>query len=246
MITAFTTTLYSDSGSYDWTKICLREFRKHFPNSILVIADQNHNPDEIDLVQSFNAKIIKGNRGDQHGTGMDLTASWCKNNDIDVMIHFEPDCLISGSVWYDNLIHEIHKGNWMTGGFQYSFGPIHPCPSAWVVNEIKHTFAYVPKEKDIQHPKFRDVFNTKELMYKLNTELNHYTDFQNWLFTYGWDTAQKNWFECAINKKSSLAKTSDDFIHFWCGSRKTPQQRLKNLSPHLADLLKTHIDLPLI
>jgi len=225
---AFVMVLYNDSESYDWTKISVTSFREHFPKAPLVAVDQNHNPKEVEFLKSQDAIIINGKRGDQHGTGMDLAIQWCKGK-VDVMIHIEPDCIFLGRKWFDLLMSGVvDDGNWMSGSCQYEFGPIHPCPSAWDVNQVKHSFEYVSKRKDIYLPQHHKLIDFKALIKDLHikNEKHGYTKEQNHVFLYGWDTALKNWFEAASQGKAIKVETTNDFFHFWHGSCRSIEDRM--------------------
>jgi hypothetical protein len=143
---------------------------------------------------------------------MDHAAQWCRTNGIRWMLHFEPDCLISGVEWMNRLLDATTKDIWMAGSHRKSYGPIHPTPSVWDVNQIQSSFQEQPRGSDMGHPRFHELVDMKDLMAQARVEkLESY--WASW-----WDTAQKPWFDAAIHDKALLVEDSPDFHHFWRGS----------------------------
>jgi hypothetical protein len=138
----------------------------------------------------------------------------------------EPDCLIKGTRWHEELVHAVEEEKyWMAGLFKRSHGPVHPCPSIWLVNKLKFSFESVPKNNDVFHPRFTEVFSIKKLAQNLAKE-NHSEDINRFCF-FMWDTGFKNWFDMAVqNKAKHISMTNQDFVHFWHGSERQPKETL--------------------
>lgn len=229
----FALVTYSSTYSYEWPKISIPSLRKHFPDNPIVVIDHNDNEEERAFLEQHNVEIIRGERGASHGKGIDVAVTWCREHNKQFMMHLEPDCLVYGRSWFEQLWYGIGKGNWMAGLFQHAYGPIHPCPSLWVVDRIPGTFEITPKDKDVFHPKYSTFLNTKKLVQQLYEDFQGrsesechkalydqpLTDAFKWLYT--WDVGLKNWFECAIKNKAYLSKAKD-FTHFWMGSCREP------------------------
>ena len=68
------------------------------------------------------------------------------------MLHFEPDCIVSGTSWLEAMWQCIAEGAWMTGinCCNLSSEIIHVCPSLWSVDTpaCEPSFACQPIEDD--------------------------------------------------------------------------------------------------
>jgi len=127
------------------------------------------------------------------------------------MLHFEPDCLIDGVEWVNKLLEATEKGIWMAGSHRKWYGPIHPTPSIWNLDQIRASFVEQPRGSDVHHPRFHKLMDMKGLFSQLQPREMAY--WRSW-----WDTAQKPWFDAAIHDKTLLVEESPDFRHFWQGS----------------------------
>lgn len=218
--------------SYGWTKSCVSMLRKHIPEAIVLVIDNNPSPSDDPLrADSFKrypynsiAKPVSNNsmhffeaerrwyksqknltyvttpKRLWHGEAIDLAMQYAYANYFEVLVHIEPDCEITGSHWYKNLLDAIYDGAYMSSGVKLPDGSLHPCPSAWLVKEnIKHTFMHSYKGSDyfeVQYPKLVDCENSYDFEFLL------------------WDTAKKAWYEHAKKGKATLVKI-DDFEHLW-------------------------------
>ena len=206
-----------------WIKVGLKSFHQHFPEYRVLIVDNNPDRDEPTwdpaceeerawLRQQTYVDLVKNERTDKtHGSGLDLAVAWCRKNEIGLMLHFEPDCLVGGRQWYENLVHTIQGGAWMAGPNTKSYGPIHPCPSLWRVDRIEHTFGRRPIREDMSHPRFSELFDVAVFNKQQPT-----VALENWK----WDTGLKLWFMAAVNDKAVHVSKELDFKHFWCGTEK--------------------------
>jgi hypothetical protein len=209
-----------------WIKVALRSYHHYFPADTVVVVDNN--PDEGDpgwdaeceaerrwLAHYPWARVLKNESADKrHGAGIDVAVEYCRSMGAECLLHFEPDCLISGVEWYDELWRGIDQGAWMCGAMRQCYGPIHPTPSMWRVQAIAASFADQPRGSDPQHPRYAEVFDYETLMNRVRDES---ADRGVW-WTIHWDTGQKNWFEAAVRDRAVLAGATTDFRHFFCGS----------------------------
>ena len=134
------------------------------------------------------------------------------------MVHIEPDCLVSGRTWLENLLTPIEQGAWMSGSLRRFYGPIHPTPSAWRTDRNWSSFAHDLRGTDVLHPRFAELFHLKEL---LDWSSVHEPAARDWWANY-WDCAQRNWFQAALVRKAVLIEPTGDFEHFWYGSQRAP------------------------
>ena len=213
-------------NSYPWIKVGLRSFRRFFPDSPILIIDNN-----LDFgLPGYDSKVEVEREwlkdwcfqdshpylektellGKTHGAGLDRAVKWCKDHEVRWMLHFEPDCLIDGVEWANRLLEATRKDIWMAGSYQI-FGPIHLTPSIWDVNHIESGFDVQPRGSDDDHPSFHKLVNMKWLMTQIG-------DDERGFWEVLWDTAQKPWFDAAIHGKALLVEGSSDFRHFWRGS----------------------------
>lgn len=217
-----------------WIKVGLRSFRRFFPGTPILIIDNNLDSgmQGYDSRAETERKWIKDwcsqdrynhfektvSPEKNHGLAMDRAAQWCRDHGVRWMMHFEPDCLIDGIEWANRLLGASAKKVWMAGSHRKSYGPIHPTPSIWDVNQIKSSFKEQLRGSDMSHPRFNELVDMKDLMSPENITspwFEHY--WGNW-----WDTAQKPWFDAAVHDKALLVEETPDFKHYWSGSRCNP------------------------
>ncbi len=208
-----------------WMPVGLGSFRKHFPSWQVLIIDNNpvmgearwHEDHETERlwIRSQPGVIVVPNPGPlrTHGAAIDAAVEWCRRHQTEFLLHLEPDCLISGARWYENLCRGMDSGAWMAGSHRKEYGPIHPTPSLWRVAEIRSSFDYANRLPDEEHSRFFELFRRDWLLNAL-TEAKQDTAF--WETT--WDTGQRAWFDCAVAEKAFHAESTDDFEHFWFGS----------------------------
>jgi hypothetical protein len=213
--------------SCQWIKVGLRSFRHFFPDSPILIIDNNPDPGMVgynSLVEVERTWLKEWRSQDRHhhfdkaelfeknhGLAMDRAVRWCRANAIRWMLHFEPDCVIDGVEWANRLLNATSKDIWMAGSYRKSYGPIHPTPSVWDVNQVKSSFREQLRGSDVKHPRFHDLMDMRDLMSQTTVRDRGY-------WTSWWDTAQKPWFDAAIHDKALLVEESPDFKHFWMGS----------------------------
>ena len=208
--------------SLDWIKISIPMYKKHFKEQLLVVNNSN-DPAESQFARDQGCIVIENKGHTQHGDGLDRALKWCKSNRKDGMIAIEPDCLVKGRRWYEALARAIEGGYWMAGLFKRSHGPIHPCPSAWRVDKVRHSFNTVPKGADIHHPRFLELFSLRTLIDNLAKD--QHSDRINRFCLFMWDTGFKNWFDIATQNKAVHINIPDqDFIHLWHGSERGPDK----------------------
>ena len=212
-------------NSYPWIKVGLGSFRRFFSDSPILIIDNNLDPDMIGYdhrieverkwianwrsQDHYNYFEKTGLHRKSHGFAIDRAVQWCRTNGICWMLHFEPDCVIDGVEWANKLLDATRKNIWMAGSHRKSYGPIHPTPSIWDVNQIVSSFGEQPRGSDANHPRFHELMDMKDLM-------SQTMGAEYWRLY--WDTAQKPWFDAAIHDKTLLVEEAQDFKHFWRGS----------------------------
>ena len=208
-----------------WMPVGLGSFRKHFPFWQVLIIDNNpvigearwredHEAERL-WIRSQPGVIVVQNPGPSrtHGVAIDVAVEWCRRHRTEFLLHLEPDCLISGIRWYENLWRGIDSGAWMAGSHRKEYGPIHLTPSLWRVSEIRSSFDYANRLPDEGHSRFLELFRRDWLLNAI-TEAKQDTEF--WRTT--WDTGQRAWFDCAVADKAFHAESTEDFEHFWFGS----------------------------
>jgi hypothetical protein len=218
-------------NSYPWIKVGLGSFRRFFPDSPVLVIENNLDPG----MQGYESRFEIERRWvrdwcsrDQnshfeqtgyprtgHGAALDFGAQWCRDHGIRWMLPFEPDCLIDGVEWMSKLLEATEKGVWMAGSHRKSYGPIHPTPSIWDVSQITSSFKEQPRGSDANHPRFYELVDMKNLMSVIE-------DWERGYWMNFWDTAQKTWFDAAIHDKTLLVEGDPSFQHFWCGSSHNP------------------------
>lgn len=207
--------LFSIDQKPHWSLLSLPCWRHHFPTETLVVVDHNQNPDERPLAEKHGAVVLpKSTVEISHGDGIDTAAAWCRANRYDVLVHIEPDCLMWGRDWYDKLVEPIgEESKWMTGLNRTHGGVIHPCPSAWYLPKVVHSFRCVAKGKEVSHPEYPRIVDVPGL------ERSRFANFVlNW-----WDTGIKNYYEAAKQGRALYVGPASDFQHYWEGHRRWSQ-----------------------
>ena len=211
--------------TYPWIKVALGSFHEFFPNDTILVIDNNPNEGskewsdicriEATWVKSYQNCLYRVSAIPQkrHGLAMDQAAKITREQGFTHMLHIEPDCLITGTCWFNNLTEGI-RNNWMVGFHLKNYGPIHPTPSMWEVKEIKTSFEVQSRSEDEKHPRFHELFDLEHLHRRV---LKAGEDWDWW--RKNWDTAQRAWFLAAIEDKAKLVAKTDDFMHFFGGSR---------------------------
>src|SRR5262245_21314623 len=147
-----------------------------------------------------------------HGAGVDVALEWCRARGADVLVHLEPDCLVTGRQWRDNLLGALAEGAWMAGSFRQPHGPTHPTPSAWLVSEVQASFrARQWRGGDEGHPRFRELVDL-EVLWASYAPLGLLPRWGKY-----WDTGEKAWFEVAVRDRAALVETPG-FRHYWFGT----------------------------
>jgi hypothetical protein len=208
-----------------WIKVALRSYRRHFPEGMILVVDNNPKPgergwsadvqEERAWLKSLPDILLIENPATRksHGSGLDLAADWARQNGFEFLLHFEPDCLISGRRWYEALRDAVDRGAWMAGSCRRPYGPIHPTPSLWRVDRIESSFEDRVRGVDEAHPRFRELFDLDWLVNAIREQRGAVS----WWQTH-WDTAQGPWFRAAMHDRTALVSPTNDFHHFWLGS----------------------------
>src|SRR5205823_235196 len=133
-----------------------------------------------------------------HGSGMDRGAEWCRAQGVERLVHIEPDCLILGPRWLEELLRGLDQGYWLVGSERKAYGPIHPTPSAWWVPAITTSFTSQSRDEDAKHPRYAELFDEGQLESRVTPA--------EWKRYWGhcWDTAQRAWFLAAVADKAKL------------------------------------------
>jgi hypothetical protein len=230
-----------------WIRAAVESYLEHFPAERLLVVDNNPRrgqpgwqPDcererhglashpQVDLIDGpAGPSGVYGNR--THGAGIDVAWDWCRRRGAEIMLHLEPDCLVSGTAWRDHLLEALAGGAWMAGSFRQSHGPIHPTPSAWRVAEVRASFrARQWRGDDQRHPRFRNLVD-------LDLLRSNYEPLGLWhLWRNYWDTGEKAWFAAAVQDRAALVQ-APGFHHYWHGSghRRLPESALLTTWPEL-------------
>ena len=204
-----------------WIKVAVTSYGRVFPDRLLVV-DNNPQSGEPGWDPSCEAErqwlrrhpqidVVAGPEPRTHGSGLNAALAWCRQHGTDVMIHIEPDCVVTGPEWRNNLLDAIRRGSWMAGAERKRYGPIHATPSAWLVSRVQDSFDAQPRAGDQHHPRFHELIDWERLK---NSAIRE----GSWTFFEAqWDTAQKAWFRAAIVDRAALVETPD-FKHYWLGS----------------------------
>jgi hypothetical protein len=234
----------------DWLPIAVESYLEQFPHDRLLVVDNNPRPGETGwsvecrresrwLIEHPRIDVIRRSGAypgapvtQSHGAGIDLALEWCRSRGADVMVHFEPDCLVTGRAWRDNLLAAIEAGGWMAGAVRKDWGPIHPTPSAWLVREARTTFQEQPREQDMRHPRYAELIDMDRL--KIQADKAGVWDWARDT----WDAGDRAWFEAAVLDKAVLVD-APGFHHFWYGTtaHALPLDQLLAKFPELATWL---------
>lgn len=214
----------------DWIRVAITSYLRHFPDDRVLVVDNNplraeagwmpacererrwlRSHPRVDYVMNHLVPCSRYG-GRPHGLGLDAALGHCRDLDADVLLHLEPDCVVTGTRWRENLLGALADGAWMAGSHRQEHGPIHPCPSAWRVDRVRSTFAGWEWEYDARHPRFHELVDLDRL--KAVVGPGHAWDVFWSLF---WDTGHKAWFDAAVHDRAALVD-APDFRHYWHGS----------------------------
>ena len=217
-----------DSNPEGWEciKVALRSFHEHFPDRKVLVVDNDSDDPANDpkraWLHAYPGAIVLRNpltrnaefweahhprRHQHHGNGIDCGVDHCRRHGVPYMLHFEPDCIVSGTSWLEAMWQCIAEGAWMAGinCCNHSREIIHVCPSLWTVDTpaCEPSFARQPIEDDRKHPRFEEL-----------------TRFSGTARTWDrWDMGQKNWWVAALAGRARWAQpVRDDFEHYGAGS----------------------------
>jgi|694.fasta_scaffold12037_8 GT2 family glycosyltransferase len=138
-----------------------------------------------------------------HGDAINMAMKYAYANYFDILVHVEPDCIISGNRWYKNLLGAINDGAYMSSGAVMPDRSLHPCPSAWsIANTHHYDFMHMLKKMDYCDPQYPFLVDmAKTYAFEMTF----------------WDTAKKAWYECAKKNKAQYVELTD-FRHLWAKS----------------------------
>jgi hypothetical protein len=182
--------------SLHWMRVGLGSYLQAFPDERVLVVDNNYLPGErgwdrdcdterawlaghpsVDLVDRHTPWGVKGNHS--HGAGIEAALGWCRRRGADVLLHIEPDCLISGRVWRDNLLDAINRGAWMAASRRLAYGALHPTPSAWRLDQAWDNFdGHWMVPADLCRPRFAELVDLVVLQ----------AEIRNWAPPTGWAT----------------------------------------------------------
>lgn len=228
-----------------WIRVGLRSFRRHFPAERVLLIDNNPRPKEPGwepaceeerawLAQRDDVVPIEHPGPDRrHGAVIDFALQYCRANGGDILLLFEPDCLITGRTWYELLLRPMHAGAWMTGMARQTYGPLHPCPSMWRVDQDWASFLDQPRGDDVLHPRFGELFFLDRLLRDVASNHPH---LLGW-WRENWDTSHRNWFRAAVEDRAVRVPQTNDFRHFWAGSTSNRASPELISNPLLRELL---------
>jgi hypothetical protein len=186
-----------------WTKECEeeREWLQNKKNLIYIESPTRHihrgYPSEFN-----NSNIhIDYYPYNNHGITIDFAVSWCKKNNVEIMLLLEPDCWITNKNWFNQSLERINNGAWVTGEIEQIITYNHLrkkqkweeyvlqlAGSMWLVNEIDESFQIYP---------IIDDGHIKKII----------------------DTGQRLFLKHSYKGKSSLLDLNG-FNHLWHGSKK--------------------------
>jgi hypothetical protein len=232
----------------DWIRVAVTSYLHHFPEDRVLVVDNNPARGEIHWAPicerernwlrshprvDYLPNPLVWRPGDTyapHGFGIDVAVAWCRDHDADVLLHLEPDCVVNGRRWRENLLGALSEGAWMAGSVRKAYGPIHPTPSAWRVDQIRSSFGDGLRTPCESHPRFHEVFDLPKLKEMCSTP-------REWnFFEKLWDTAERCWFDAAVEGRAAIVETPD-FRHYWLGStqNRCDEATLIERHPELAD-----------
>jgi hypothetical protein len=223
----------------------LRSYQRHFPNERVLVIDNNpleHEPGwepacelEREWLSKCDGILFVQHPGPnrRHGAAIDFAMRYCRDNGGDVLLHFEPDCLITGRNWHELLRRPVCAGAWMSGMLRQMYGPLHPCPSMWRLDRDWSSFLDQSRGTDVLHPRFNELFFLSRLLSSVEAEHPHMLAW----WQENWDTAQKNWFHAAVHDQAVQVPQTGDFRHFWTGSTIKRHDAELTSNPLLSELL---------
>jgi len=230
---------YNTYQNYDWTKVCVLSFRKHFPNVDLVVVDHNSNAEELRFLRLHNVIVLENKGEKSHGAGLDCIVEYAKNQ-YDIIVFIEPDCLIFGEKWLYDMCESIKAGFSMCGFNKWKYGALQIGGSAWDIKSIPGSFQRSFKSKEeINNPKFKELIDFKYMLFRdENTEYDKETSC---FLIYQWDVGIKNWFSLALENKTCQIK-NDGFIHYFSSHCIKLTNRLKyENKPYLRNYFILHL-----
>lgn len=219
-----------------WIRVAIGSFLAQRPGETILVVDNN--PRRADLAWETaceeerqwlsahpHVRLIDNEADDRtHGAGLDRALAWCRAQGVATMLHIEPDCYVTGLEWYSNLTAAIEGGAWMAACVRKPWGPLHPCPSIWRVDEVRASFRRQDGTVDATHPRFTELVDVER--YRLESGVDART--QRW----SWDTGLKAWFEAAVAHRAA-AVSGRGFRHYWCGSQTRREHLDLFLDPRL-------------
>lgn len=228
-----------------WLQVAVESFKEQFPGEKLLVVDNNITTSAESAFLRSRTDILylpgnaTANYQPTHGDGMDIAANYCREQRIEILTHIEPDCVISGTAWRTCLESVIDPAVcWLAAACWRSYGPLHPCPSSWLVEKFSSSFSQQPRAPDKLHPRYADFLDEAELRAVCSTiEWDQF-------FSALWDTAQKNWFYAATRFRSRCLtlKPEDGFQHYWKGTRSADFERIQSEHPELLRYVKQRIN----
>jgi hypothetical protein len=236
-----------------WIRVAVESYLEHFPADRLLIVNNNPRRGEAGWYPYCDEELewlathprvflvdnprLPGNSFPggrlEHGSGIDVALDWCREHGARVLVHMEPDCLISGRQWRENLLRPLAQGAWMAGSFRQSHGAIHPTPSAWLVVEVRASFRSGSWAREKCDPGFAALVNLAALEDDPSPEAC-------WMRQVGyWDTGHRAWFQAASQGRATLVETPG-FRHYWRGSvaRRFSENTLAGIFPELRPFLE--------
>jgi len=205
----------------------------------LFVVDHNRNQEELRFLKNQNIIVLQNKGNLTHGDGLDIAVKHAKHEGYDAIVFIEPDCVFSGTQWQEHLIKSLESGKSMASVFRWSYGPLHPCGSAWMLNDIPGSFIHCKKlESEVFHSRYLELMN----LYNLCSDMvkQYYSNELFSFFLYNWDVGIRNWFHLATVDKTQLVK-ADGFCHFW-GSHARPPNVLMNSEAWTKNIIQHWID----
>jgi hypothetical protein len=143
------------------------------------------------IVNLPNLKDLKIKKLLSHGGALDFIFRWCHEHDIDQAMLLEPDCIVKGTQWINDMICLL-KNNWLVGSAemrQNQENYVMPlCPTIWSVKDVVH------------------LMQSQKLSFEKNTSKNR-------------NTGQDIMKEISKNNMCKSVGVLKDFIHFNDGTR---------------------------
>lgn len=121
----------------------------------------------------------------------------------------------------------------MSGMTQLMYGPLHPCPSMWSVQQPWASFVEQPRGADVEHPRYRELFWIDRQLGAIEA---NFPEMLPW-WQVNWDTAQKNWFQAAAEDRAFRVPECNDIRHFWSGATAHRDHPEFGSNPQLLELL---------